>query len=678
MKKTSVITLSATLLAALLTLQSETARATDGYWTNKVGGVGAATTINSWGVSANWTNGVPGASAGDRAFINVANITNAEAITLDGDRTLGALYISDSATTFKTFTILQGTSGSLIFDNAGAGASLTMPVAANTTQQLLGCPVKLNDNLLITNLSTTTSTAIFAFTNVIADGANAYSITYNGPSGLIQFGAGGTLNINNTYHGGTIVNAGQIKGGANGCFGYGSVTVNSGGEAAFIATGAVPHTWTNAFNLGGTGWASEPSGPVGALRFSIAGDTLAGPVTLTSNSRMGSVQAAASYGILSGSLAGNYELELGNYNANLTAVAFTFTNKVTANTLGSLRLSAPYASTDPLIMVCASTSALSPGPVIINGGILKLNGYSYAIANLSDSGSGGQVLNGSVTTASTLTVGADNTSTTFGGVLGNGDAATLGLTKVGTGTFTLTGANTNTGTTTVNSGSLGLTGSGSLASASIIVGAGGIFDVSGLSSQPFVLTSSQTLGNNSSTATVNGSVDASSGKVLLSYAPGTPSFTVTNGTLTLASGTALSINNTGAALANGSYLIISTNTGGAVTGTVPASVSVGGNGLGSGGSAALSLASSELYLNVTGVITVATNSPMLTNSLSGHTLSLSWPNDHLGWHLEVQTNSLTTGLGKAWHAWPGSAGVTSTNIYCDPANPAVFFRLVYP
>jgi fibronectin type 3 domain-containing protein len=62
----------------------------------------------------------------------------------------------------------------------------------------------------------------------------------------------------------------------------------------------------------------------------------------------------------------------------------------------------------------------------------------------------------------------------------------------------------------------------------------------------------------------------------------------------------------------------------------------------------------------------------------GKNLALSWPADHLGWHLQVQTNSLGSGLGTNWVTWPGSESVTSTNITIDPANGAVFYRLISP
>jgi autotransporter-associated beta strand protein len=62
--------------------------------------------------------------------------------------------------------------------------------------------------------------------------------------------------------------------------------------------------------------------------------------------------------------------------------------------------------------------------------------------------------------ANNLTVGSNNLSTTFSGVIQDGDFGTGGsLTKIGTGTFILTGANTYTGDTNVNRGVLQVDGS---------------------------------------------------------------------------------------------------------------------------------------------------------------------------------------------------------------------------
>jgi len=45
--------------------------------------------------------------------------------------------------------------------------------------------------------------------------------------------------------------------------------------------------------------------------------------------------------------------------------------------------------------------------------------------------------------------------------------------------------------------------------------------------------------------------------------------------------------------------------------------------------------------------------------------------------LQVQTNVPGTGLGTNWVTLPGSDLVTGTNITINPANGAVFYRLVY-
>ena len=80
---------------------------------------------------------------------------------------------------------------------------------------------------------------------------------------------------------------------------------------------------------------------------------------------------------------------------------------------------------------------------------------------------------------------------------------------------------------------------------------------------------------------------------------------------------------------------------------------------------------------VTGT-TIASNPTNITFSVSGSTLSLSWPADHLGWILQSQTNSLSTGISTNWFDVPGSASSTSAVINMNPANATVFYRLRHP
>jgi hypothetical protein len=75
---------------------------------------------------------------------------------------------------------------------------------------------------------------------------------------------------------------------------------------------------------------------------------------------------------------------------------------------------------------------------------------------------------------------------------------------------------------------------------------------------------------------------------------------------------------------------------------------------------------------------VSTNSPTLTSAKAGNSLTLSWPADHGGWRLQVQTNSLSTGINNSWATVPGSTNTLSVTIPIVSGNPTVFYRLIYP
>ena len=52
--------------------------------------------------------------------------------------------------------------------------------------------------------------------------------------------------------------------------------------------------------------------------------------------------------------------------------------------------------------------------------------------------------------------------------------------------------------------------------------------------------------------------------------------------------------------------------------------------------------------------------------------------DHLGWWLEIQTNSLNAGLGTNWVTVPNSTATNQVFMPINTASGSIFFRLVYP
>ncbi len=61
---------------------------------------------------------------------------------------------------------------------------------------------------------------------------------------------------------------------------------------------------------------------------------------------------------------------------------------------------------------------------------------------------------------------------------------------------------------------------------------------------------------------------------------------------------------------------------------------------------------------------------------NGSQLDISWPT--ITGHLETQTSSTSTGLGSNWVTVPGSSATNHVSVTINPANGAVFFRLVIP
>jgi len=76
---------------------------------------------------------------------------------------------------------------------------------------------------------------------------------------------------------------------------------------------------------------------------------------------------------------------------------------------------------------------------------------------------------------------------------------------------------------------------------------------------------------------------------------------------------------------------------------------------------------------------VATNiSWQVSSGGSSSQLQLSWPQDHQGWHLQIQTNNPGTGLGTNWVNVYDSTNSDQYSLPINLTNGSVFLRLVYP
>ena len=344
--------------------------------------------------------------------------------------------------------------------------------------------------------------------------------TISGIGSLAKAGAGSlALSGNNTYSGGTAINAGALQVGADQHMGDLSGEVAFGGGTLFFS-GSFTSSRNVLLNSGGGTFDTDGSSAI--LTGVIRGEgtlTKAGTGTVklsAANSYTGAtiinngilrISDALSLGTAASGTTVNAsgEIELDGFgltvNEPLTLDGGEVCNLANINTYGGpitlTANSAVDADAGTLIItsvingasygltksgpgivelagantytgrttISAGTLSLSTGSAILDTGAVSLANVSGAVLLLNSSKtigslSGGGATGGEVNLgANTLTVGDANNTDYEGLISGTG-----GLTKTGGGTMTLAGANTYTGSTTVNAGQLLV--NGSLASSS--------------------------------------------------------------------------------------------------------------------------------------------------------------------------------------------------------------------
>ena len=387
----------------------------------------------------------------------------------------------------------------------------------------------------------------------VASGNLAFSGVFTGAGALTKNGTGLLmLNAVNTYSGGTIVNAGTLQvgygSGEGGALGTGSVTLNGGTLNMIDLENGQTASWnlivpTNClakFNADGNCTLKGSLTGSGTLTFytpyvrtALNGDWsgFTGQINVTTDSDGGDFRINNSYGyakaaINLANLVNAYSLT-GSSSIGEVTGGSSSTLSSTAWTIGARNTDATYGGSitgNSITKVGTGTWTLTGNTNTYTGGTT----ISAGTLQIGNGGTAGSIGTGNITDNATLVFNQSDyiTDTNFGIISGAGNLA-----KRGAGQLALTKAHTYSGATTVETGILALTNSGSIANSSnIIVSAGAIFDVSGMTGGLMTLANGKKI---SGYGSVNGNFTVGSGAML---APGG-----SIGTLTFSNALTLSV-----------------------------------------------------------------------------------------------------------------------------------------
>jgi autotransporter-associated beta strand protein len=412
-----------------------------------------------------------------------------------------------------------GTGGGFVLSNSGNTFSGGLKVSAGTLKLAVANAIPnganigddtINGTLDLNSFSQSlnglsgagTVTTGVAGTPILVVGNNNATSTF---SGIIQNGSGtmsltkigtGTLTLsgNDTYSGTITVNTGTL-----------SLTGTPTSNALKYVINGGTVSVADRYNL------SASSGSLIADFMTINGGTLSTAIATGAGNNYG-----VNRGFIIGASGGTIEIP-NTFNSNTVAIlgVIAGTGALTKTGVGILNLQGANTYSGNTT-ISAGTLQLGAANVIPNGankgdvtvtGTLDLNMFSDTVNGLSGAGT----IDNSAAGAPKLTVGNNNATSTFSGVIKN-TAGTLAITKIGSGALTLSGANTYVGATTLLAGTLLITNT--------CLGAGAITCNAG------------TLGG---TGSVSGAVAINSGATFSPGVSGVGTFTVNNN-LTFASG----------------------------------------------------------------------------------------------------------------------------------------------
>jgi autotransporter-associated beta strand protein len=423
-------------------------------------------------------NGGSGASIGSTTAVSLA--ANTALIFNHADAVNFSQIISGSGSVVQTGSGQLTFPGNQSYTGGTTIAGGTLQLGSGTAAGSVVGPITVNSGASLAYFRSDNS---YSVTNAISGGGTIYVLgTGTSSQSAYQFG---TLSAG--FSGTVVVNNARLQNNSNGLYpltNLGSPTmltvIDNGADGGQVYD--YSQTVNYPITIAGQGW-QESAGRLGALR--IEGATWAGSVTLSGSARIGSYGGFTNY--ITGQISGPYQLEF--WGANGTP-SYTLTPS-SANTYGSTEVTVAT-------VIAGNANAYSTGGLLMNSGILETKGFNFTFANIG--GTAGSIGNYSTTTSSTITVGVDNSSTSYSGTLVNGSTQPLALDKIGSGTLTLGGVNTFTGGATINAGTLLLGNASALGAANVVTVNSGTLNVNGLSPTTGYLAGSGPVINNTNSS----------------------------------------------------------------------------------------------------------------------------------------------------------------------------------
>jgi len=477
----------ATCITALLGLSvfARHASAADIVWSSTITGT------KSWNSGSDWQGGTAPATNGDIAefgaakstSINFANSTTVGGIQFDAGAPAFTISNRTTVTVGKTFTIDGSVTGAGITNNSSNTQTINNNGLLGASTLVVKNAVVQGAGAVVINNNGIGSSTSFTNTSILGNLTLNNSLGSTTLTGVIV-GGSANLTVNNTLGEGVTFTGSSIQGAAN-------LSINS--SAADTVT-------FNNTTISTTGTVTIQNSGVSKVVFQ--GTSNAGTAVITDSSGASTTQFQDSASAGHATISNTANLTAITFNGTSTGANSTLTNNasgsaitfsgnstagnaiVTNNAAGSATTFSGNATTGNAIVTnnatltaitfsgsanaqnATVTNNASSTIIIFTGGAsggnatLVSNGTSTSIDISSLTGTGttagsiagsGQLLLG----AKNLTVGSNNTSTVFSGIISDGGLSSGSggsLTKVGTGALELTGVNTYNGGTNFNGG----------------------------------------------------------------------------------------------------------------------------------------------------------------------------------------------------------------------------------